>query len=110
VATRGRPGADATGRCRQPVGGQVVAAGEVDVQAAGDRGGQRHQVVLAALGDEPQHPVAAVVAELVDVGADELADPDTCVEQDCHDRRGTQRLRAGVCVGGGQQQRGLLAG
>ena len=53
-----------------------------------------------ALDREAQHAVAAVVAEVVDVGADEFGDAQPAEQQHRDDRRGACGLRAGVGVGG----------
>jgi hypothetical protein len=90
----------------QPVAGEVLPAGQVGVQALEYGRRQRDDVLTVAFDLESQHAVAAVLAELVDVGADQLGDAQPAQQQHGDDRRGTQGLRAGVGVGVGVGGRG----
>ena len=90
--------------------GHVVPAGQVGVDPAGGRGGQGQGLDLAALAAHPQHPVAAVGAQVLDVRAEQLGDPRPGIEERGDQRGGPGGLRAGVGVGGLEQGDGLVPG
>ena len=84
-------------RLQQDRPGGPLADGAVD--GAADRGWQRDEDDLVALAADPQHAVAVLLAEVVDVGAGGLEDPQA--EQSEH---GDQRevVRVGRVAGGGE--------
>ena len=65
---------------------------------------------LAALAAHPQHPVAAVGAQVLDVRAEQLRHTCPGEQQRGHQRGGAGGLRAGVAVGGGERGNALVPG
>ena len=62
-----------TALVEQQRAGEALASGAV--HRAAHRGWQRDEDDLATLVADPQHPVAVFLAQVVDVGADGLEDP-----------------------------------
>ena len=77
------------------------------VDGTADRGWQRNQDDLAALASHPKDPMPVFLAQVVDVGADGLEDPQPEQAKQAHQRevaraarlsgRGENRLELQVC-------------
>lgn len=83
--------------------------GQVGVQVHHRGRSERDLRLPGALADHAQHPVAGVLAQVSDVGSAGLIDTQGVMQQQPHHRRGEQRLRTSIGVGGGDHSTGLVA-